>query len=80
MKRSGADSPATRATPNITPVRIPGSAVGSTIFQIIWVRVQPMPSAASFILRGTIFMASSAVSTTVGSIRIASDTPPAIAE
>ena len=59
---------------------MPGSAVGKTIFQIICVRVQPMPSAASFILRGTIFMASSAVRTTVGSMRMASATPPAMAE
>ena len=64
----------------MTPVRIPGRAVGSTIFQIIWVRVHPIPSAASFILRGTVFIASSAVRTTVGSIKTASETPPAQAE
>ena len=76
MNRSGADSPATRATLSMTPVRIPGRAVGRTIFQIICVRVHPMPSAASFILRGTVFIASSAVRTTVGSIKTASEMPP----
>ena len=32
---------------------MPGSAVGSTTFQTTWVGVQPMPTAASFILVGT---------------------------
>ena len=57
-----------------------GQAVGRTTFQITWVRVQPMPNAASFMRCGTIVIASSAVRTTVGSISTASATPPASAE
>ena len=48
--------------------------------QTTWVRVQPMPMAASFIRCGTMRIASSAVSITVGSISTASATPPARAE
>jgi len=64
----------------MTPVRMPGRPVGSTTCQITCARVQPMPRAASFIRRGTIRIASSAVRMIVGSISTASDTPPAIAE
>ena len=59
---------------------MPGIAVGSTTFQTVWVSVQPMPWAASFIRCGTMRTDCSAVSITVGSIRTASATPPAIAE
>src|SRR5262245_66147287 len=64
----------------MTPVRMPGIAVGRTIFQITWLRVQPRPYAASLVMRGTIFMASSAVSSTVGTISTARATAPAGAE
>src|SRR4029453_3590946 len=64
----------------MTPVRMPGSAVGNTIFQITWLRVQPIPYAASLVIRGTIFIASSAVRTTVGTISTARATAPAGAE
>ena len=43
MKSSGAELPAAPATASMTPVRMPGIAVGSTTFQTIWVSVQPMP-------------------------------------
>ena len=64
----------------MTPVKIPGSAVGSSTIHAVWVWVAPMPMAASFIFSGTMRKASSAVSTMVGSIRIESARPPAIAE
>ena len=80
MNSSGADSPATRATPSMMPVRMPGSAVGSTTLATTWVGVQPMPTAASFIRVGTVRIDSSAVRITVGSISTASATPPATAE
>ena len=45
-----------------------------------WVWVQPIPWAASFMIRGTIFMASSAVKITVGTMSKAKAIPPAGAE
>ena len=80
MKSSGAVSPAARATASITPVMTPGSAVGSVTLRITWVRVQPMPYAASFMIFGTIFKDSSAVRMTVGTMSTASAAPPAGAE
>ena len=40
-------------TASMTPVRMPGIAVGSRTIQTVWVVVAPMPMAASFILEGT---------------------------
>src|SRR5262249_31614415 len=76
----GAVSPAAPATANMTPVRMAGRAVGSTILQMTWLRVQPIPYAASRVMRDTVFIASSAVSTTVGTINTARATAPAGAE
>ena len=80
VNSSGAVSPAARATASMTPVRMPGTAVGSSTIQTTWVRVAPMPMAASFIRDGTMRIASSAVRMIVGSIRIDSATAPATAE
>jgi len=80
VKSNGAVSPDARTTASMTPGSMPGSAVGNPVRQTTWLGVQPMPTAASFIRAGTIFMASSAVSMTVGTIRIASATPPVGAE
>src|SRR5262249_14724143 len=80
VNKSGAVSPAARATASITPVSRPGRAVGSTTFQTTCVWVQPIPMAASRMRCGTILIACSAVKRIVGSIRIARAMPPAGAE
>ncbi len=80
VNSSGAVSPAARATASITPVRMPGRAVGKITQVTTCVGVAPMPIAASRILAGTRLIASSAVSRIVGTIRSASATPPAGAE
>ena len=48
ISSSGAVSPSARARPMIAPVRMPGMAVGSTTFQITWLRVHPMPDTLAF--------------------------------
>src|ERR1035438_1555281 len=47
VNRSGAVSPATRATPSINPVRIPCRAAGTTTVIIVRVLVAPRASDAS---------------------------------
>src|SRR5215469_13968237 len=69
VNSSGAVSPAALATANMTPVRIPDKAVGTTTCETTWVGVAPMPTAASRIRGGTLLIASSAVRRIVGSIR-----------
>ena len=61
VNKSGAVSPAARATASITPVRMPGMAVGISDPPHDLCGVAPMPIAASRILAGTMRMASSAV-------------------
>ena len=64
----------------MTPVRMPGIAVGSSTIHTVCVLVAPMPMAASFMRAGTMRIASSEVRMMVGSIRIESATAPATAE
>ena len=64
----------------MTPVTMPGKAVGTTTRATTWVCVAPIPTAASRILGGTRLIASSAVSRIVGTISSARATPPAGAE
>ena len=80
VNSSGAVSPAARATASMTPVRMPGIAVGSSTIHTVCVSVAPMPIAASFIRAGTMRMASSEVRMIVGSIRIGARRAPANAE
>ncbi len=52
----------------MTPVRMPGKAVGSMTRRTVWARVAPMPMAASRMRAGTMRMASSEVRMIVGSM------------
>src|SRR5271166_2950632 len=80
VNSNGAVSPAARASASMTPVRIPGKAVGRITLVTTCVGVAPIPIAASRIRDGTRLMASSAVSMIVGSMSNASAAPPAGAE
>ena len=80
MNSSGAVSPAARATASSTPVKRPGRAAGRITIHTACVVVQPMPTAASRMRCGTMRMASSAVSSTISSMRIDRAMPPARAE
>ena len=64
----------------MTPVKIPGIAVGKSTIQTVCVFVAPMPIAASFMRAGTMRIASSEVRMMVGNIRIDKATAPAMAE
>ena len=77
VKSSGAVSPATRATASSAPVRMPGSAVMSTICRLVRQRWNPRASAASRSELGTSLIISSVVRITIGTIRMARATEPA---
>ena len=80
VKSKGAVSPAARATDNITPVRIPGRAVGSMTRRTVCARVAPMPIAASRMCAGTMRIASSEVRMIVGSMSSDKAAAPATAD
>src|SRR6478609_3571697 len=80
VNKSGAVSPATRATASITPVAMPGAAVRSITRTVARHLGTPSPSAASRSDSGTNLSSSSVVRVTVGNISTPSATPPANAE
>ena len=80
VNKSGAVSPATRATASITPTAIPGAAVLSITRSVARQLVTPSPSAASRSASGTRRNSSSVDRAIVGSIKMASAIPPANAE
>ena len=80
VKRSGAVSPATRASATRTPVTMPGSAAGRITLQTARPRVAPRARAPSRRLGGTSASSSSVVRTTIGIIITPSAKPPASAE
>src|SRR3954453_23167145 len=79
VKRSGAVSPATRASATRMPVRMPGSAAGTMTLKTARPRVAPRASAPSRRPPGTRRSNSSVVRTTIGIISSPSATPPAMA-
>ena len=79
VKRSGAVSPATRATAITTPVRMPPIAVGRMMLTVVRQRVTPSARLASRRLRGTISSTSCVARATMGSISTASENAPKIA-
>ena len=71
VKRSGAVSPATRASAITTPVRMPPSAAGRMMFQVVRHLVTPSARLAWRRLCGTTSRISCVARATIGSIRIA---------
>ena len=69
---NGATSPAPRLIAKITPVNIPGIALGKTIFLIICHFVEPRAKAPSLLALGTERMPSSVATTTTGNVNKAS--------
>ena len=80
VNKSGAVSPATRANASMQPVMMPGDAVRRLTARIVFHFGTPSASAASRRLEGTVASISSVVRVIVGTIIIASATPPAKAE
>ncbi len=80
VKRSGAVSPAMRASDTRTPVRMPLRAAGRTTPRVVRQRVKPSARAPSLISRGTRRTISSVVRVTMGRSMMASASPPASAE
>ena len=70
VKRMGAVSPAARSSPRITPVRIPGSAWGNMIRQIVCQRVAPKETLTTRNSLGTDRKASSQVLMMTGNVMI----------
>jgi hypothetical protein len=79
VKSSGAVSPAMRASASTTPVRMPGSAAGSTTLKVACARVAPSASDPSRIEPGTRSSSSSVVRAMIGIIMMPSARPPASA-
>ncbi len=79
VKRSGAVSPAMRASASTMPVMMPGSAAGSTTLNTARARVAPSASAPSRIVPGTSSSSSSVVRAMIGIIITPSAMAPAIA-
>ena len=73
----GAVSPAARSSPRITPVMMPGSALGSTTLRMVCHFVPPRLMLTVRKLCGTDRSASSAVLMITGSVMIASVSDPA---
>ena len=73
---SGAVSPSARAMPMIVPVRMPGSASGSTWWNTTCIFDAPTPSAASRIDGGTDLIALRPAMTITGMVISASVSPP----
>ena len=80
VKSSGAVSPATRAKASMQPVMMPAEAVLRLTENTVRHLETPSPSAASRIASGTVASISSVVRVMVGTIMMASATPPAKAE
>src|SRR5439155_19380617 len=77
VKRSGAVSPATRATARVVPVRMPPTVWGSTMLSVVRQRGTPSASEASRSEPGTRARISIVARATSGSIRHASANEPA---
>ncbi len=73
---SGAVSPSARAMPMIVPVRMPGSASGSTWWNTTWIGEAPSASAPSRIDGGTALIALRPAMTITGMVISASVMPP----
>ncbi len=80
VNRSGAVSPATRATESRLPVTMPGRAVRSTMVRLVRQRGYPSARAASRSEFGTSLISSSVVRMTIGTISMARAQLPARAE
>jgi len=76
ISSSGAVSPSARAMPMIVPVKMPGSASGSTWWNTTCTGLAPTPSAASRIDGGTDLIALRLAITIPGIVISASVSPP----
>ena len=76
IKSNGAVSPSARAMPMIVPVRMPGSASGSTWWNTTCTGLAPTPKAASRIEGGTDLIALRLAITITGIVISASVSPP----
>src|SRR5919108_807993 len=79
VKRSGAVSPATRATASVVPVRMPPIVCGRTTPRVVRQRLTPSPSEASRVACGTRASTSWVARAINGIIRIARAKEPASA-
>jgi hypothetical protein len=77
VNSSGAVSPEMRASARMTPVRMPGSAAGTTTEKTARARVAPSARAPSRMLPGTSSSSSSVVRAMTGIIMMPSANPPA---